>query len=81
VKYAITVLLMSLSILAACTFTVQETRDPASIAATRTARPTQPLYEGRIRITFPRPLPPIAPQIAPNEASLLPTVTPTKASN
>lgn len=74
-KYLIGVLL----ILAACA-PIRDTRTPAEASATRTARPLPPLYEPVLRIVLERPPVDIAPVIAPNEASLLPTVTPTKAS-
>jgi hypothetical protein len=73
-------LLFALLILAACA-PIMDTRTEPERAATRTARPIQRLHEGRLRIVLDGPVPPIAPAVVPNEASLLPTVTPTlKAS-
>lgn len=78
-KYLLFALLI---LLAACTLQpITDTRSPAEASATRTAKPVQPLYEGRIRIVLERPPVDIAPAVAPNEASLLPTITPTKASD
>lgn len=74
-------LLMSLFILSACALPeLKDTRSPAEASATRTAKPIQPLYEPVLRIVLERPPVTIQPHVVPNEASLLPTVTPTKAS-
>lgn len=77
-KYLTVALFM---LLAACTLQpITDMRSPAEASATRTARPLPPLYEPVLRIVLERPPVDIAPAVAPNEASLLPTVTPTKAS-
>lgn len=69
----------ALIILIAACAPIRDTRTPEQASATRTAKPIQPLYEPVLRIVLERPPINIAPAIAPNEASLLPTITPQPA--
>lgn len=76
-------LFFALVLLSACTWQVSDTRDAPTIAATRTALSALPYSanEGRLFVRVLLPVPTIAPQVAPNEMSKMPTVTPTpKAS-
>lgn len=74
-----------LAVATACDLQVRDIRSVPERAQTATARASLPIsaLEGLLRITVLTP-PPVTidgPDIAPNEASLLPTVTPTpKAS-
>lgn len=73
-------LLMSLFIISACTFTVQDTRTPAEASATRTARPLPPLYEPVLRIVLERPPVTIEPHVGVPDWNYVVTPTPTKVS-
>jgi hypothetical protein len=67
-------------LLAACTFTVRETRTEPERAATRTARALPALHEGRLRIVLDGPVPPIAPAVGVPDWTYVVTPQPTKAS-
>lgn len=73
------ILLISLFILAACQPIADHRTEPER-AATRTARPIQPLYEGRIRIVLKRPPVTIEPQVGVPDWEYTVTPSATKAS-
>lgn len=74
--------IISLVFLTACTFAITDTRTDAQRAADAATRAAQPV-SGNVHILRVRLLLPsvtIEPQVAPNEVSLLPTVTPTRSA-